>query len=84
MLIFMNRGSQKSLFKKLTSFKNHVVEWIAVGSFVVLAVVLYIPSMRELYRFSFLHPIDIVICLMVGVFSVIGLALLPHKWTAVQ
>jgi Ca2+-transporting ATPase len=49
-----------------------------------MAVALYVPDMRELYRFSFLHPIDIVICLVVGIFSVIWLSVLPRKWTVVQ
>jgi Ca2+-transporting ATPase len=84
MLIFINRGSEKSLLKRFTSLKNQIVEWIAVGSFVVLAVVLYVPSMRELYRLSFLHLDDLVICLLVGVISVVWLALLPRKWTVIH
>jgi len=80
-LIFMNRGSQKSVFKKLTSLKNHVVEWIAVSSFALLGCVLYIPSLRELYRFSNLHLNDIGICLAAGMVSVIWLKVLPQRWT---
>ncbi len=81
MLIFMNRGSQRSLLKKMTSLTNHVVEWIALGSFVVLAATLYIPSLRDLYRFSNLHVNDLGICFVAGVLSVIWLKLLPTKWT---
>jgi Ca2+-transporting ATPase len=79
-LIFLSRGSQKTLIGKLTSTKNHVVEWIAVGTFVLLGLVLYIPSFREILRFSFLHWIDLVICVVVGVLSVIWSQLLPQKW----
>jgi Ca2+-transporting ATPase len=79
MLIFMNRGSQLSLLKKITSTKNRVVEWIAESSIFLMGLVLYIPSLREIFRFSYLHPIDIGICLTIGIFSVLWLELLPKK-----
>ncbi len=81
MLILMNRGPERSLLKKMTSLKNHIVKWIALGSFVVLATTLYIPNLRDLYRLSNLHMNDIAICLVAGVLSVIWLQLLPTKWT---
>ena len=65
----------------MTSLKNHIVKWIALGSFVVLATTLYIPNLRDLYRLSNLHMNDIAICLVAGVLSVIWLQLLPTKWT---
>lgn len=80
MLIFMNRGSQRSLIRKMTSLRNHVAEWIALGSFVVLGLTLYVPSLRELYRFSTLHWDDLVLCLVLGVFGVLWLKLLPARW----
>ena len=84
MLIFVNRRSEKTLIKKLTSFKNHVVEWLALGSFAILAFVLYVPSLRDLYRLSFLHPIDIGLCLGIGIFCVAWLEFLPRKWTLIR
>lgn len=81
-LIYISRGSQKTLIGKLTSTKNRVVEWIALGTFILLALTLYIPSFREALRFSFLPPTDLAICLVVGVFSVIWSQLIPAKWRA--
>jgi Ca2+-transporting ATPase len=79
-LIFLSRSSQKTLIGKLISTKNHVVEWIAIGTFLLLTIVLYIPSFREVLHFSFLHGVDLAICATVGVLSVIWSQLLPQKW----
>ncbi len=84
MLIYMNRRPQKSRLKELLAVKSHIVEWIVLGSFVVLVAVLYIPSLRELYRFSNLHPIDLSICLVGGYISVVWLKLLPTRWTNLE
>jgi len=80
-LIFVNRGSQRSLISKFTSSHNQVLGWIAFGSFLLLGLSLYIPSIRELLRFSILHPADLGICLIVGTGSVLWTTLLPKRAT---
>jgi hypothetical protein len=35
----------------------------------MLALVLYVPSIREIFRFSLLHPQDILICILVSLLS---------------
>lgn len=79
-LIFISRSSQKTILAKFTSTKNHVIEWIAVGTLILLVLILYIPSFREVLRFSFLHPNDLAICAVVGIISVIWSQFLPKKW----
>lgn len=50
--------------------KNKIATWIALGSFLMLACVLYIPSLRTLFHFSYLHFLDLLICSAVGIISV--------------
>ncbi len=57
-------------------WKNRILLWIIGMTLVMLGCVLYIPSLRELFRFSSLHGVDLGICLIVGVLSVFGLQLL--------
>ncbi|MGZ3742494.1 MAG: cation-translocating P-type ATPase [Pseudobdellovibrionaceae bacterium] len=78
MLLFMNRRTQTSIIKRFLPTKNRVVEWIAACSVLLLGLVLYIPSLREIFRFSFLHPIDLIICLTIGCLSVLWIELV-HK-----
>lgn len=73
-LIVIGRSSEDSVFKKITSRKNPVVHWILGGSIVLAMVTLYIPTLREVFRFSLLHFIDVIICLVVGLFSVTWLS----------
>jgi Ca2+-transporting ATPase len=80
MLVFISRGSNGSLIKKFTLKNNRVVEWIAISSVILLGGVLYIPSLREVLKFSFLHWTDLGICLIVGIFSVLWTEWLPQKW----
>ena len=53
-------------------YKNKTVAWIIATASLLLGCVLYIPYLRELFRFSYLHPIDLALCLGVGMFSVLG------------
>ncbi len=78
-LIFMSRGSKTSLLKKLTSKPNKVVQYIILASLVMLGGVLYIESLREVFSFSYLHPVDLFICIMIGIVSVIWTELIPIK-----
>jgi Ca2+-transporting ATPase len=68
-LIFLSRGSKVSLKSKFKNKPNNVVKWIITASIIMLALVLYVPALREMMRFSFLHPIDITICMLVSLVS---------------
>lgn len=69
-LIFTSRRSHKTLKERFFIGDNTVVRWIAIGSLVLLACVLYIDQLRQLFRFSILHPLDLVLCIVVGFISV--------------
>lgn len=68
-LIFVNR-SLSPILATLRS-ANAALWWIVTGSLALLVLVLYVPFLRELFGFSLLHPIDLLICLGAGVFSIL-------------
>jgi Ca2+-transporting ATPase len=41
------------------------------GAVVFLGLALYVPFLRDLFRFSILHPYDIFICVAAGVMSIV-------------
>ncbi|MBW4586369.1 cation transporting ATPase C-terminal domain-containing protein [Aetokthonos hydrillicola Thurmond2011] len=57
----------------LTTLKspNAALRWVVGGGLVFLGMVLYVPFLRHLFRFSFLHLIDMIICLAAGVVCVL-------------
>ncbi|MUG93640.1 HAD-IC family P-type ATPase [Scytonema sp. UIC 10036] len=67
-LIASERSSNRV---NLTTFKspNPAFWWVIGGGLVFLWMVLYVPFLRHLFRFSYLHPIDLAICLVAGVMS---------------
>lgn len=70
LMIVNSSGLEITPLRKLQTLKNGVVKGIVLGAAVLLLMTLYVPVLREIFKFSFLHPIDIVICLVVGIGSV--------------
>jgi Ca2+-transporting ATPase len=54
-LIFTSRGSATSMKARLSPSKNSTFLWITLGALTILGLVLYVPTLRELFRFSTLH-----------------------------
>jgi Ca2+-transporting ATPase len=69
LIVKSNRTGHDTEFK-FGSKGSLAIAWIIGGGLVLLASVLYIPELRQLFRFSILHPIDWLICVSVGVASV--------------
>ena len=69
-LILTNRSWSRSIVATLR-LRNPALYWVLGGAIAVLTVVLYVPFLRDLFRFSTLHNIDLLICLVAGVFSVL-------------
>jgi len=68
-LILTNRSWTRTIVSTLSS-PNVALWWVLGGTAVFLGLVLYVPFLRALFRFSFLHPSDILICLAAGVCSI--------------
>jgi P-type Ca2+ transporter type 2C len=69
-LITTNRSWSAGFFSILCR-PNAALRWVIGGAILFLGLVLYIPFLRNLFQFSFLHPIDIGVCLIAGLFNII-------------
>ena len=66
MLIFTNLSWTQNIFKILKA-GNAALWWVTAGTITALAVVLYLPFLRQLFHFEFMHGDDILIALAGGV-----------------
>lgn len=69
-LILANRSWSRTIFETLNS-PNPALWWVVGGALVFLMLVLYVPALRELFSFSYLHFFDIAICFMAGITSIL-------------
>jgi Ca2+-transporting ATPase len=74
-LIWTNRSQSRTVFETLRS-PNQALWWITGGALGFLALVLYVPFLRDLFRFSYLHPADLVICFGAAALSLLWIDLL--------
>ncbi|MDO9184329.1 MAG: cation-translocating P-type ATPase [Bacteriovorax sp.] len=65
-LIFLSRGSKISLKTKLKNKPNPVVIGLSIASLLMLVLVLYVPTIRNVFKFSNLQSVDLLICLGVS------------------
>jgi Ca2+-transporting ATPase len=68
-LILTNRSWSRGMVSTFRT-PNSALWWVVGGAVVFLAVALYVPPIRDLFRFGVLHPLDLVICLAAGALSV--------------
>jgi len=78
-LIFMSRRPELSFVDRLTTKPTAVIKYLVIISIIMLGLVLYTKKLREIFSFSFLHPIDLVICITIGLSSVIWFGFIPRK-----
>jgi Ca2+-transporting ATPase len=69
-LILTNRSWTRGIFETVKR-PNPALWWLVGGAVVFLGLVLYVPFLRALFKFSFLHPVDILICLLAGTAGVV-------------
>jgi P-type Ca2+ transporter type 2C len=69
-LILTNLSWSHSIVETLRK-PNNTLWWVLAGISTAMGLVLYIPALRHLFRFSFLHPLDIALCLGAGIVSVL-------------
>ena len=69
-LIFVNRSWSRTVLATLRS-PNTALWWVTGGAVLFLGLALYVPFLRDLFRFSVLHPTDILICIAAGIVSVL-------------
>jgi P-type Ca2+ transporter type 2C len=68
-LILTNRSWSRTIISTLQA-PNKALWWVVGGTLLFLGMVLYFPFLRDLFRFSKPHPVDLTICLGAGVLSI--------------
>jgi Ca2+-transporting ATPase len=69
-LILTNRSWSDTIFTSLRS-KNNALIWVFFGTLVCLFLVLYIPVLRDLFRFGSVPLSELVMCAGAGVLSIV-------------
>lgn len=69
-LILTNRSWSRTILETMSS-PNKALWWVFGGALVFLASVLYVPFLRELFGFAYLHFLDIAICFMAAIASIL-------------
>ena len=69
-LILTNRSWSRTFIATLR-FPNKALFPVVIGAIIFLGIVLYVPVLIDLFRFSVLHPLDLLLCLSAGIGSVL-------------
>ena len=78
-LILTNLSWSRTIIQTLRR-PNKALWWVLSGVLTSVGLVLYVPFLRKLFHFSFLHPIDLVICLSAGVVSILWFEAFKFIW----
>lgn len=70
LLILTNRSWEENMFSSLAT-KNPAFPWVTGGALLFLGLVVYVPFLRNLFHFSYMHPIDILIGIGAGFLSIL-------------
>ena len=68
-LILINRSWSDTVLTTIRA-PNAALWWVVGGAVVFLGLVLYVPVLRELFRFAKLHWTDLGVCLLAGAVSI--------------
>jgi Ca2+-transporting ATPase len=74
-LILTNRSWFRGILSTFNS-PNAALWWVLGGAALFLGAALYLPFLKELFRFSTLHALDIVICISAGITSILWFEML--------
>jgi P-type Ca2+ transporter type 2C len=69
--LILSESSSSRLSLKILKSPNNALWWVIGGGLAFLAIVLYVPFLRQLFSFSFLHPMDLAICLGGGAIALL-------------
>jgi Ca2+-transporting ATPase len=69
-LMTTNR-SWSSTIGRILLAPNSALWWVTGGAVVFLGLVLNIPALRGVFRFSVIHPLDVAICVSAGILSIV-------------
>jgi len=67
-LVLANRSWSRLIIETLR-VPNVALWWVVAGAIATLGLVIYVPAPASLFRFGVLHPLDVLLCLAVGLAS---------------
>jgi P-type Ca2+ transporter type 2C len=76
--LILSAGSTSRLSLEILKSSNAALWWVMGGGISFLVIILYVPFLRHLFSFSFLHPVDLAICLLGGAISLLWFELLKQ------
>jgi Ca2+-transporting ATPase len=76
-LILTNRTWSSTIITSLRA-KNAALWLIVAFTFIFLGLVIYVPSLRHLFRFGVLHPNELVICLIAGIAAILWFEVIKY------
>ena len=74
--LILSEGSTSRLSFKILHSSNSALWWVLGGGLFFLVIALYVPLLRHLFSFSFLHPVDLAICFVGGAIALLWFELL--------
>jgi len=74
-LILTNRSWSSTIIKMLAS-KNTALWAVLTGAVIFLSLTLYLPFLRDMFHFSYLHYDDVTLCLSGGIISILWFEIL--------
>jgi Ca2+-transporting ATPase len=77
-LILTNRSWSETIITTLRS-PNKALRWVFAGTLCCLLLVLFIPALRDLFRFSTVPPLDLAVCAGAGVLSILWFELFKYR-----
>jgi Ca2+-transporting ATPase len=69
--LMMTNRSWTSTLGKILRAPNTALWWVTGGAVIFLGLVLNVPFLRGIFRFSVIHPVDVVICVSAGMLSIL-------------
>jgi P-type Ca2+ transporter type 2C len=69
-LILANRSWTRTILETMST-PNPALWWVVGGALVFLAMAIYVPFLRELFNFAYIPFIDLAICFMAGMASIL-------------
>jgi Ca2+-transporting ATPase len=76
-LILTNRSWSETIITTVRS-KNTALRWVFAGTLSCLLLVLFIPTLQDLFWFSTVPPLDLVVCSGTGILSVVWFELFKY------
>ena len=74
-LIYTNRSWSRTIWQMMSS-PNRALLWVTAGALFALGLILYVPALRGLFKFSLLHPMDLAVAISAGFLGVLWFELL--------